>query len=78
MEDLSKAPFEANQESGNKVDHYHGHGANCEDMGTTLKEDHGNPEEIAEEDKNEHSEPSEVSEEGKNDHGYPGMIGKFR
>lgn len=78
MEDLAKAPFAANQESAGKVDHYHGHGAGCEDMGVNLREEHGEPEEVKEEATNEHSNPSEVSEEGKNDHGYPGMIGKFR
>lgn len=62
----------------NKVDHYHGHGANCEDMGTNLREDHSEPDEMKEEMTNDHAEPEEVKEEDKNDHGYPGMVGKFR
>lgn len=62
----------------NKVDHYHGHGANCEDMGVNLKEDHALPEEIQEEDTNEHSLPAEVQEEDANQHGYPGMVRKVR
>ena len=84
MEDvgnLAKRPFEDNEESEEKVDHYHAHGKNCEDMGHHLeKGEHELPHEVQgnEDEKDEHSEPAEIEgkEDEKDEHGYPGMIRK--
>jgi hypothetical protein len=66
-------PYE-NEESESKVDHYHAHGKNCEDMGHHLeKGEHTLPHEDEGHDTQEHTEPAE-------DKGgeYAGMVRKIR
>ncbi len=77
-------PF-PNSESEEKVDHYHAHGKNCEDMGHHLENgEHSLPHEDNakdEENKGEHGYPKEDDEKDKENGGdgkYPGMIRKIR
>ncbi len=85
MEDipnLAKEPFEDNEESESKVDHYHAHTKECEDCGHML-EKHSYPREDDEkgmENEGEHGYPKEDNAEEKGDHEgkYPGIIRKMR
>ncbi len=69
-----KGPF-GDEESEEKVDHYHAHGKNCEDMGHHLeKGEHSLPHDMdSKEPENNHEEPKEDKPDE-----YQGMVRKFR